>query len=70
MDMVKIANISMGYHNKDLIKLLRERGTIINECQFEKLKKMEDKIDAEIKKDQAGENNFTKPVTAFVTFET
>jgi hypothetical protein len=54
MDMVKIANISMGYHNKDLIKLLRERGTIINECQFEKLKKMEDKIDAEIKKDQAG----------------
>jgi len=60
----------MGYQNKDLIILLRERGTMINECQFEKLKKMEIKIDNEIKKDSDGEKNFTKPVTAFVTFET
>ena len=41
----------MGYKNKKLIQLLRERGTVINECQFDNLDKIEKKIEEEIEKD-------------------
>ena len=39
LNFVKIANISMGYKNKELIELLKKRAQYIYDCKFEMLEK-------------------------------
>jgi len=73
-DKVKIACVSFGYKNGDLIKLLIKRGLAIGNAKFEDIKK----IDHDIKKLVGKEKNelianqkhkMFRPVNCFVTFE-
>lgn len=64
---VKIACVSFGYKNGDLIRLLYHRGTAITNAKFDKMTDAEKKIEDMIKEKQA---HLEVPVNAFITFET
>lgn len=63
---IRIANISFGFDNQELIRLLTERGGLITKGQMDKVPECNEKIDA-IGKDKRTE--FIRPVAAFITFE-
>lgn len=64
---MKIANITFAFNNAKLIKLLRKRGSAIAEGNFFKLPEIDEQIN-ELKETDL--QSLTKPVTAFITFET
>jgi len=64
---IKIANITFAFNNAKLIALLRTRGSIVAAGQFGKLPPVDVKIN-ELKTHDL--QALTKPVSAFITFET
>lgn len=62
-----IATISFAFNNSELIYLLKERGQKIMTQDFEKMREIEGKINK--LKDEHFED-LTRPVCAFITFET
>jgi len=63
---IKIAKISFGFNNKELLSLLTERGSIITSGELEKIPKVNLKIDDLIKEKRT---ELIRPVAAFITFE-
>lgn len=63
---IRIANVTFGFANQQLLRLLKERGTLIAKGKFEKVPPINEKIErlSKEKKDE-----FTRPVAAFITFE-
>ena len=63
---IRIANITFAFANEELISLLNERGAYVASGKLSKVPKINEKIHklALEKKDE-----YTRPVTAFVTFE-
>jgi len=63
---IRIANITFGFANQQLLHLLKERGSLIAKGKFEKVPPINEKIErlSKEKKDE-----FTRPVAAFITFE-
>jgi hypothetical protein len=64
---VKIANITFAFKNSKLIRLLKKRGTAVAEGKFVNLPKIDEEINDLKEKDL---QSLTKPVSAFITFET
>ena len=63
---VRIANITFGFANQDLIGILRKRGGYCAEGKFEKVPELNKEIE---KMCQDNFDDFTRPVAAFLTFE-
>jgi len=63
---LKIANINFAYKNAELLDLLAERGALIINGQYSKLKKFNEKIEDYL---NANRDELIHPVTAFITFE-
>lgn len=66
---IKIANITFAFNNASLLRLLKERGTCVAQGQFVKLPAVDAKIN-DLMDTQEELDNLTKPVSAFITFET
>lgn len=64
---VRISNITFAFNNAKLLGLLRERGTVVASGNFAKLPDVDKKIN-ELKTHDL--QSITKPVAAFITFET
>ena len=67
MTPVRIANITFAFKNSKLIRLLKKRGTAVAAGQFRNLPKIDEEINNLKEKDL---QSLTKPVSAFITFET
>lgn len=63
---IRIANITFGFNNQELLALLNERGALIAKGRLDKVPKINDKIDELAKKNKA---EYIRPVAAFITFE-
>jgi hypothetical protein len=63
---IRIANITFGFDNKELLLLLKERGSYVAVGKFEKLPAINEKIQKAIEEKRT---KFIRPVTAFITFE-
>ena len=63
---IKISNITLGFNNPELLKLLISRGSLITSGKFTKLEEMNEKIEKYVKDHK---EELTKPVAAFITFE-
>mmetsp|Transcript_8384 Transcript_8384/g.14010 ORF Transcript_8384/g.14010 Transcript_8384/m.14010 type:complete len:683 (+) Transcript_8384:250-2298(+) len=63
----QIQDIQFAYNNHRLLILLRERGTAIMNCQFDKMREIEHQID-EMVHDEQQLDSLTRPVCAFITF--
>ena len=64
---MRIAHISFAFDNKELLQALIERGTLITKGAFDKLAKVNEKIDKMYENDR---EKLSTPVAAFITFET
>ena len=60
--------IQFGYSNSKLINLLKKRGRLITDGEFDKVKKLEVTINNKLSKGRNYEK-FKRPVMAFVTFK-
>ena len=63
---IKIADLTFGRENQTMIRLLAKRGTAIREQNWEHMRKIENKINVELK------NNYdvlTTPTSCVITFE-
>lgn len=65
---IKVALTSFAFNNQSLIYLLRERGGYVAYQNYTKVKDVETKINGLIK-DAAEFDKVTRPVAAFITFE-
>lgn len=63
---IRIANITFGFDNAEMLDLLTQRGSLITAGKLEKLPPLNEKID-QICKDKKTE--IIRPVAAFITFE-
>lgn len=63
---VRIANISFGFDNTELIRMLTERGSLITKGKMDKVPELNEKIDAQAKDKRT---DYIRPVAAFITFE-
>jgi hypothetical protein len=63
---IRIANITFGFANQDLLKILTERGTLVAKGKFEKVPPLNEKIEQMSKEHRA---EYIRPVAAFLTFE-
>lgn len=63
---IRVANITFGFDNPELISLLQERGALIAKGKFSKVPAINEKID-KIAKDKKAQ--LIRPVAAFITFE-
>jgi hypothetical protein len=63
---IRVANISFGFDNPELIQLLQERGALIAKGKFSKVPAINEKIDTIAKEKKA---QLIRPVAAFITFE-
>lgn len=59
--------ISFAFDNAELINLLRQRGTYIKYENYDKMREVNNKIDA-ITADDHKRRELNRPVTAFITF--
>jgi hypothetical protein len=66
-DKIEIAGINIAYKNREIIKLLQERGAIITGAKFDKLEEIDKKIDECV---TANFEKLTTPIYAFVMFNT
>lgn len=66
IDRVRIAQITFAFNNAHIVKMLKERGNFIKDVQFDKIREVEEKINA-YKHENIYELN--RPVFAFVSFE-
>lgn len=66
VEQVKVAITTMAFNNKDLIHLLRKRGTAIHNENWDKQRKIENKIN-DLKNKHL--EYFTKPCSVFMSFE-
>lgn len=64
---IRIANITFGFNNQELIALLTERGTLITKGELSKVPAVNSKIDELMKGEKRSE--IIRPVAAFITFE-
>jgi len=64
----KIIDIQFAYNNHKLISKLQQRGTAITNLNFKNLNKIDKEIEAIIKNEDMYES-LTRPVCAFITFE-
>lgn len=60
-----MAVLKLVFKNGELLKLLKKRGKIIGEGNFEKLTEIEQKLNNFIEKNQ---EDLKTPICAFVTF--
>ena len=60
--------ITFAYDNAELINLLRQRGSFVKFEKYDKMREINNKIDA-IKSDRKKLESLNRPVTAFLTFE-
>ena len=63
---IKISNITLGFNNPELLKLLISRGSLITAGKFTKVAELNEKIEKYVKDHK---DELTKPVAAFITFE-
>ena len=63
---IKISNITLGFNNPELLKLLIKRGSMITAGKMTKIAEINEKIEKYIKEKQ---KELTRPVAAFITFE-
>ena len=63
---IKISNITLGFNNPELLKLLIKRGSMITAGKITKISEINEKIEKYIKENQ---KELTRPVAAFITFE-
>jgi len=63
---IKISNITLGFNNPELLKLLINRGSLITAGKFSKVTALNEKIEKYVKEHK---DELTKPVAAFITFE-
>lgn len=63
---IKIANITFGFDNAEMLTLLSERGSLITSGKLEKVPPINDKIEA-LSKEKKTE--WIRPVAAFITFD-
>ncbi len=63
---IKISNITLGFNNPELLKLLISRGSLITAGKLTKVAELNDKIEKYVKDHK---DELTKPVAAFITFE-
>lgn len=64
---MKIAHISFGYDNAALLNLLLQRGALLTKGKYDKITKIDKKIDDLITEE---DEKLQRPVNAFITFET
>ena len=64
---IKVACINLAYDNSHLQALLRQRGGSLIQGEFKKAKQVEQRILKEI---ETNKDKYTRPVVAFVIFET
>ena len=62
---VDVASISFAFDNKEVLEILRQRGTILTQGKLSQLSSIEDKLKIFVEKN--GEK-LKRPVMAFVTF--
>lgn len=62
---IKVASITFGYKNGELIRTLRARGALIGSGQFHMVAEQDAQLNQIIKEDS---ENLKQPVCAFVTF--
>jgi len=43
-DKIEIASVNIAYKNREIIKLLQERGSIVTAAKFDKLEEIDEKI--------------------------
>lgn len=65
---IKVKDIVFAFNNYQVINVLKQRGTAIANCQWDKVKELTDKL-TRIVKNPANYEKLTRPVCAFVTFE-
>lgn len=63
---IRIANITFAFANEELLGLLKKRGGYVASGKLHKVPELNEKIDTLCKANKA---EYTRPVTAFVTFE-
>lgn len=63
---IRIANITFGFANQELLAILKERGALVAKGKFEKVPPLNEKIE-KISKEKKDE--MVRPVAAFLTFE-
>ena len=63
---IKIANITFGFDNAEMLSLLTERGSLIASGKLEKVPPINDKIE---EKSKANKTEWIRPVAAFITFD-
>jgi hypothetical protein len=65
---IEIAILSFAFNNSELINLLKERGNYIKYENYDKMREIDMKID-ELKSNPENLENFTRPVSAYITME-
>jgi hypothetical protein len=63
---IKVACINYGYKNGNLINLLKKRGQIIGNGQYDKLEPVEEEINIILNRS----DSIKEPIVAFITFST
>ena len=63
---IRVANITLAFDNPKLLKLLKERGSVIAKSKYSKVPAINEKIHKLI---QEHKNDLIRPVSAFITFE-
>lgn len=63
---IRVANITFGFCNQELLAILTERGKLVSAGKFEKVPPLNEKID-ELSKTKKAE--YIRPAAAFITFE-
>jgi RNA binding exosome subunit len=66
-DKIEIASVNIAYKNREIIQLLKERGTVVTAAKFDKLDEIDQKIDKCV---TANFEKLTTPIYAFVMFNT
>lgn len=62
---IKVASITFGYKNGDLIRQLKKRGALIGAGEFAKVTEIDAALNQMVREDRA---DLQQPVCAFVTF--
>jgi hypothetical protein len=63
---IRVANITFAFANEELLRLLKKRGGYVADGKLHKVPALNEEIDTKCKANKA---EYTRPVTAFVTFE-